>query len=94
MKISAVRDVLTDEFVGIVDETFLPGGIGMGEVDFGMQHFCDIFVLCELGSVVCGDGKDVPLERAEHLHHKFCHSLCIPAFGGLCHELFLGGALD
>ncbi len=58
-EIGAVGDVLPDEFVCILDETLLPRGIRVGEEDFGMQLLCDVFVLGELGSVVCGDGTDV-----------------------------------
>ena len=31
----------------------------MSEVDFGMEHFCDVFVNGELGFVVGCDGEDV-----------------------------------
>lgn len=34
----------------------------MCEEDLGMQHFCDVFVFGELGSVVCGDGENMPFE--------------------------------
>jgi len=37
-EIGAVRYVLPYEFVGILDEAFLPGGIGVGEEDFCMQQ--------------------------------------------------------
>lgn len=62
MEIGAIGDVLTDEFVGVLDEAFLPGGIRVCEEDFSVQHFCDVFVFGELGSVVGGDGADVPFK--------------------------------
>ena len=33
-KISSVRDVLADKFVGVLNKAFLPGGIGVGKEDF------------------------------------------------------------
>ena len=40
----------------------------MCEIDLGMELSGDVFVFGELGAVVGGDGEDVTLERAEHLH--------------------------
>ncbi len=93
-EIGADGDVLPDEFVGVFYEALFPRGIRMGEEDFGVQHFCDIFVFGELGSVVCGDGTDVPFKGFEELYDKLCDSLCVLAPGRLCHEEFLCGALD
>ena len=93
-EIGAVGDVLPDEFVCILDEALLPRGIRVGEEDFGVQHFCYVFVLGELGSVVCGDGTDVPFKGFEELYDKLCDSLRVLAPGRLCHEEFLCGALD
>ena len=79
-EIGAVGDVLAYEFVGILDETLLPGGIRVCKEDFSVQHFCDVFVFGELGAVVGGDGEDVALERAEHLHDEPGDSLGVLAF--------------
>ncbi len=66
----------------------------MGEKDLGVQHSSNVFVFRKLGPVVGGDGVDVLLERAQHLDDKPGHSLCVLAFGGFCHDEFLGGALN
>ena len=47
----------------------------MGEIDFCMQHFCDIIVFCELCTVVGGDGEDVPFKGAQELHDETCDGL-------------------
>ena len=91
-EIGAVRYVLPYEFVGVFDESFLPGGVRVGEEDFCMQHFCDVFVFGELGSVVCCDGADVPFKGLEELYDELCHGLRVLALGGFCHEEFLCGA--
>ena len=62
-EIGADGYVLPDEFVCVLDETFLPRRVGVSEIDFCMQHFCDVFVVCELGSVVGGDGEDVVFKK-------------------------------
>ena len=62
----------------------------MSEIDLGVQHFCDMFVVGELGSVVGGEGEDMVFERAQHLYDKPCHSLGILAFfGDLAISIFL-----
>ena len=62
----------------------------MCEIDLGMEQFCDIFVVGELGSVVGGEGEDMVFERAQHLYDKPCHSLGILAFlGALAISIFL-----
>ena len=94
MEISIFGDELPDEFICVFDETFFPGGIGVGEIDICMQHFGDVFVVGELGSVVCCDGADVPFKGFEELYDKLCYGLCVLASGRLGHEEFLGGALD
>ena len=66
----------------------------MGEVDFGVQHSCDVFVLGELGSVVGGDGEDAVFKRPEHLYYKHGHGFGVLAFRRLGHQHFLGGAFD
>ena len=37
-EIGAVRYVLPYEFVGVFDETFLPGGVRVCEIDLSMKH--------------------------------------------------------
>ena len=64
----------------------------MGEEDFCMQHFCDVFMFGELGSVVCCDGADVPFKGLDELYDELCHGLRVLALGGFCHEEFLSGA--
>ena len=93
-EIGVFGDILTDELVCVFDEAFLPGGVRVCEIDLGMEHFGDIFVVGELGSVVCGDGEDMVFERAQHLYDKPCHNLGIPAFWGFGHKHLLGGAFD
>ena len=85
-EIGAVWDVLSDEFVGILDEAFLPGRVGMGEKDFSMQHSGDVFVLGKLCSVVGGNGEDVVLKGFKKLYDKLCHGLCVFASRGFCHQ--------
>lgn len=59
-------DVASYKFVGIFGETFLPGGIG-GDKGFDVQPFCDVFVCCELGIIVCCDGKDMLFKGGQRL---------------------------
>ena len=66
----------------------------MSEIDLGVQHFCDVLVVGELGSVVGGEGEDMVFERTQHLYDKPCHSLGILAFWGFGHKHLLGGAFD
>ena len=66
----------------------------MCKEDFRMQHFCDVFVFGELGSVIRGDGADMPFKGLEELYDELCHSLCVLASGRFGHEEFLCGALD
>ena len=88
-EIGAVGYKLPYEFVCVLDEAFLPGGIGVGEEDFGMEFFCDVFMFGELGSVVSCDGVDVPFKGLEELYDEICHGLCVLAPGGFCHEEFV-----
>ena len=82
-EIGVLWDILTDEFVCVFDEAFLPRGVWVCEIDLGVEHFGDIFVVGELCSVVGGDGEDMVFERAQHLYDKPCHSLGILAFLGI-----------
>ena len=79
-EIGAVRYILPDEFVGVFDESLFPGGVRVCEIDLGMELSGDVFVFGELGAVVGGDGEDVTLERAEHLHDEPGDSLGVLAF--------------
>ena len=52
----------------------------MGEIDLCMELLGDVFVFGEFGAVVGGDGEDVMLERAEHLHNEPGDGLGVLAF--------------
>ena len=66
----------------------------MCEEDFSVQHFCDVFVFGELGSVVGGDGADVPFKGLEELYDELCDSLGVLAPWRPGHEqLLCDGAL-
>ena len=56
-KISFFREVLTDEAVGIFVSASLPGGIGIGKEEVGVETVGDCLVTTELKAVVRGDGK-------------------------------------
>jgi len=58
-------DILSDEFVGVFDGSFLPRRVGIREEDWRVEGLGDQLVPCELAAVVCGDGQDMPLERLE-----------------------------
>jgi len=46
--------VLWDVLTCVFDEAFLPGGVWVCEINLGMEHFGDIFVVGGLGSDVGG----------------------------------------
>lgn len=85
---------MPDKFVSVFNEALLPGIIGVSEEHFGVQHLCDVFVIGELGSVVGGNGKDMPFKRTQKLHDKTSDSLGVLASVRLGHEEFLCGAFD
>ena len=47
-------DVLSDKHICVFDETFLPRGVRVGEIDFCAEVPGDVFVFGEFGSVVSG----------------------------------------
>ena len=49
-------DVLAYKLVGVLDQAFLPGGIRVCEIDFGIQFLGNALMLGEFRSVVGGDG--------------------------------------
>lgn len=80
-EVSAFRDKMANQFVGVLNEAFFPGGVRMCEVYGGVQFSGDGLMVGELGAVVGGYGEDVIRERHQHLHHQACHGLGILAFG-------------
>src|SRR6266498_2075479 len=54
----ALGDVLSNQSVGVLVRSTLPGSVGSGEVDSHAGRFFDLLVPVELGSVVDGDGEE------------------------------------
>ncbi len=52
-------DVLADEFVGVLDSTALPGGVGSGEVDRNAKGLGGFGVTDELAAIVIGESFHV-----------------------------------
>ena len=48
--------------------------VRVSEIDLGVQHFCNVLVFSELGTIVGGDGKDMAFERPEQLDDDFLNS--------------------
>ena len=66
-EVGALGDILTDEPVGVLIGSTLPGVIRPGEEESHVCSFCNSLVFSELQAVVCGDGfhKVIPLETFE-----------------------------
>jgi len=80
IEVGLFRDVSSDEFVGVFYGAFLPGAVGVCEIDddvlraFGRELFGDEPVCRELASVVGGDALDlrpVWVEQPDHCHGGF-----------------------
>lgn len=82
----AFRDVLSDKFVSVLDQSLFPRGVGVSKKHFGIQFFCDTLVFGEFSSIVGGNSKDNFLVRDEHVDYCVRHSICVfPVWGALHH---------
>ena len=72
----------------------------MREVDFGVQHSCDVFVVGKPShvrsirsqdTVGCLDGEDIAFKWAQPLYDELCRDRSIFAFS---YKHLLGGAFD
>ena len=62
-EVGALGEVLTDQAIGILIESSLPGMIGVGEIDLRLQRLSDVLMSGKLLAVVGGDGMGVFLVR-------------------------------
>lgn len=74
-EVGAFWEVLPDELVGVLDGALLPGGIGVGEIDGGVESPGDGLMVGELNAVVGGDGQDMPAEGGQQGHDRPGHRL-------------------
>ena len=58
MEIAALGQILTDESVGVLVESGLPGMVGVGEVALGVKSLGDGLMVGELLAVVIGERVD------------------------------------
>lgn len=66
VEISAFREILAYEFVGVLDGPFLPSGVGVREIDCSAEPLGDCAVCGEFRAVVGGYRlQGVPLERQQ-----------------------------
>lgn len=65
-------EVLSVEHVGVLDASFLPGAVGVCEIDWGAEFTRNVLMFVELGSVVGGDGlhTSAALERQQCVDHS------------------------
>ena len=56
VEITALGLVLSDESVGVLVGTSLPGVMGCGEVEAGVGDALDVGIAVKFGAVVGGDG--------------------------------------
>ena len=60
-QVGFLREVLTDESVGVFVGASLPRTVGIGEVDAGLEEFFELFEFGKFFSVVQGQGADESL---------------------------------
>ena len=75
--IGVFRNVLLDEFVGVLGEAFLPEGIGVCEIGLSVLHFGDVLVFGELGAVVGCDGENMVFDGFKQLHNNLGNDICV-----------------
>ena len=66
---------MSDEFVRILNVSFLPWRIKVCEINFCFEPLREEFVTGKLASVVGGNAMDVSNERCYHGHDNSCKSL-------------------
>ncbi len=92
-EVSAFGDVLSDEFVDILDSPFLPYAVCVGEEDGHTEALCDPFAFGKLAAVIgCYALEDV-LVWQQHPPHCLCYRLCLLAMWKLLHHQEIGAAL-
>ena len=57
-KVMFLREVLSDQPVGVLIQAALPRRVGMCEVEGGRELLRDLLVIGELSPIVAGDGLD------------------------------------
>ena len=72
---------MSDELVHVLDGAFLPGGVGVGEVNRGAQGLRNPLMAGELAPVVGGDCVHLFAVREEEFHHLVGHPLGVLAPG-------------
>ena len=85
-EIGPFRDVLPDEFVGVLDRSFLPRGVAVGEVHGGLQRLGYLPVTAELHAVVCGYRQHVPPVRPEQPGDRLRHGVGLAALRQTLHD--------
>ena len=69
-QVPVLGEVLADQPIGIFVRTPLPGVVGMGKVDSGVQELGDPFVFGSLRAVVQRERMHPVPERAEEVHSR------------------------
>ena len=85
-EIGPFRDVLPDEFVGVLDRSLLPRGVAVGEVHGGLQRLGYLPVAAELHAVVRGYRQHVPPVRPEQPGDRFRHGVGLAALRQTLHD--------
>ena len=80
-EIETLGKILSDELVHVLDGAFLPGGVGVGEVNRGAQGLRNPLMAGELAPVVGGDRVHLFAVREEEFHHLVGHPLGVLAPG-------------
>ena len=74
-QIPVFREVLPNEFVGVLVQATLPGGIRMREIDTGLKVTDHAFMIGELAAIITGDSMYPVSVRREAKSDGFTDSL-------------------